>query len=662
MGTVEGGGRRRSKASEVARYVVKAAVLYGALFLLVRYAPQLPAWGVAVCWAALSALMALSFAYRYVVKKTLKQYAYQDGGRLARFNGGRVVCLVAAFAVSAVCVAGLLFEAAAWDLRLWALAAAAIPLYPLAAAGAGALMRKEYRPAFRASQVAKWGGLAVAALLCALYAGICVLQPVAEADSLESAFASAFAGEPFAGSPSALMAEAGKLAALLDGLTSYGVAQAGEVSAVAAVAIRLAMVVSTFVALVSLLSLCFLPLSELKRVFLPLEAGMGPEAGGDVPAGEGAADAGNDAPAPPCGPEAASARAVSSGEPRDARRRPVKGYLAVAGALPVLLAVVFCAVDSLAADAVATQGHTAVENFVRDQVDLAVYVIDGAYYDQRAVEGLVEETAARSAALADEAQTVLVPLVNASFDARIANVDGYLDWYYSLPADYERLATMIVGSAQDYMEGQLAAKLEEGVDDSELMARLAGFSEQASELQSEFAEKLSDYRIEGVPDWLPAETYALDMGSLTRQLEPSQRLVDAEVRLGAGAAAGATTGVVAKQVVKKVVEKEFFKKAVAKIANMLASRGISGVVGGAVGTVGGPLGTIAGAAVGTAVGVGIDYGMLKVDEWQNREANRQEIVDVIEEERAATLALVEGDGEDGDAGAGASASDGEPAA
>ena len=73
----------------------------------------------------------------------------------------------------------------------------------------------------------------------------------------------------------------------------------------------------------------------------------------------------------------------------------------------------------------------------------------------------------------------------------------------------------------------------------------------------------------------------------------------------------------------------------------LSSRGVGAAVGGALGTVAGPAGTAAGAVVGTAAGFGVDFGLLKLDEFMNREQYRQEIVDTIEEGRTEMLALVE---------------------
>ena len=65
-------------------------------------------------------------------------------------------------------------------------------------------------------------------------------------------------------------------------------------------------------------------------------------------------------------------------------------------------------------------------------------------------------------------------------------------------------------------------------------------------------------------------------------------------------------------------------------------------VGGAVGAVGGPVGVVAGIAAGGVAGVGVDYGLLKLDEFWNRETYRDEVVQTIEDARAEMLAVVQG--------------------
>lgn len=599
---------RASAIKHGGAYLVKACVLVGALYLFSRYAGSLPPVCLALVWAVLSAVSAVGITYHRVVRKTLKQHEYVDEGHLSALNNGRVICLIVSFVASACCMAGLMIEAPKWDAAEWGLVVAAVPVYLGVSLAVQRLVRGEYKPAFRASKAAKWSCLILVALLVVAYLVVCLVQPAETFDSASEAFLSV--EQPFGNSPSALASEAGTISALVDGLAAYGTSKAAEASPGISVGLKAALVVSAFGGLMSLLSLCSLALPELKRVFLPLEAGTSPNEG------------------------AGCARGV------------VKRNVAVAVVLPVVLVGAFLVADAVVAKAAQTEEYTAAQRFVRGQVDLAVYVLDGTYYEYRAVQELLQEAQVESAALAEEAQAVLVPLVNASYDARIANVDAYLDWYYSLPADYERLVNLITGSVEDYVQGQFVEKIEAGVDDTEFESQLQAYGEKASELKENLMAQLANCEIAGVPEWLPVIRDEIETDFLLEPLEPSQQIVSASERLlvsaGAGTAAGVGTSAAAKKLVAKAVEKPFFKTVVSEITKKLGSKAAGAALGGVVGSLAGPAGTVVGAVVGGAAGVGVDFGLLKLDEALNRETYREEVVQTIEDARTEMLALVQG--------------------
>ncbi len=643
-----------------ASYLVKAAVLVGLLYAFGRYAGMLPPAGVAAAWAVLSAVSSLGLAYRHVVRKMIKQQAYYEaGGGLARINNGRFLCLVGSFALSAVFIAGFVLEAPAWEASEWVLVAAAVPVYPLVFLLVYRLMRRQLRPVHRISGAVGWSVWIAGALLCAAYLALCLAQPAATFESAAAAFDSVV--QPFADSPSALMREAGVLAAFSDGLAAYGASKAAEVSGAGYLAIKVVLNASAFFGVANLLGLCMLGWFELKRVFLPLEAGPASDAGTDMGADAFAAP-GTSAPVPAAAPvplPAADAPDAGPGAPAEPAPAvvpapapapaPLRADVATFVALPIMLAAAFLVADAMVARAAQTQEYTAAERFVRDQMGLAVFVLDGHYYDQAAVEALLEEARVASAALSEEAEATLVPLINASFDARLANVDAYLDWYYSLPADYERLVTMVTGTVEDFMRDQFTANIEAGIDDTALEDALRDLAERAAALEEDTASRLAEFEIAGVPEWLLMEKVPLGPDFMSGALEPSARILSAGERLGLSAGIGIVTGAAAKHVAEnlaaKVSEKQFFKEFVKKVAGKLGGRAVSTVVGGAVGTIGGPLGTVVGAAAGTAAGIGLDYGMLKLDEWQNRDSYREEIVQLIEEERSEMLASVQGEPE-----------------
>ena len=588
-------------------------MLVGILCVLGRYAGTLPPVAIAAVWAVLSAVSSLGLVYRHVVRKTIKQQVvYEKDGRLAKINNGRLLCLVASFALSAVFIAGFVLEAPKWGLPEWVLVAVAVPVYLLVFVLVRRLMRRQLRSVYRTSGAIGWSVWITGALLCVAYLVLCLVQPAEVFDSAAAAFGSVT--KPFEGSPSALMREAGTFAAFSDGLAAYGASKAAEVSGAAYLAIKVALSASAFFGVASLLGVCMLGCSELKRVFLPLEVAVD---------------------------DGASAAPVPSS--------PLRAAVATFVALPVMLAAAFLVADAAVARAAQTEEFTAAERFVRDQMGLAVFVLDGRYYDQAAVEALLEEARVASAALSEEAEATLVPLINASFDARLANVDAYLDWDYSLPADYERLVTMVTGTVEDFMRDQFTANIEAGIDDTALEGALQDLAGRAAALEEDTASRLAEVEIAGVPEWLLTERVPLEPDFMSGALEPSARILSAGERLGLSAGTGIVTGAAAKHVAEnlaaKVSEKQFFKEFVKKVAGKLGGRAVSTVVGGAVGTIGGPLGTVVGAAVGPAAGVGIDYGMVKLDEWQNRESYREEIVQLIEEERSEMLAAVQGEPE-----------------
>ena len=338
---------------------------------------------------------------------------------------------------------------------------------------------------------------------------------------------------------------------------------------------------------------------------------------------------------------------------------------------------------------------TPAENLVREAFGTTAYVLDNKYYDQQQVQALMEEMTVKSAALSEDARNDLIPRVNAVFDARVANVDSYLDWYYSLGADYERLGNLITGTIESFVADQLTSSLEAGVDDSEYLSTLQSYVDQAAALKAEYEEGLANSELVGIPEWLLTSTEAITADFLSGPIEPTQRLLDAGERFGISATVGGAGGIAAgvatskavggaaekaatksaekaaasvagdaaekaagkqaaktaekaasksigSKIVEKASSKAFFKAIVSRIGSMIGSRGVGAAVGGAAGTLVGPgVGTAVGIAAGAAIGVGVDYGLLMLDEAQNRESYKAEIIESIEEERAEVLAQIE---------------------
>ena len=577
------------------RYLAKAAVLFVVLLAFARLAPMMPPLAVAICWAALSMVSAIGLTYHAVIRKILNQHKYKSGGLAAGINGGRFFCLILAFVGSAALVGGLVFESSKWGPTEWLVAAAAIPLYFVVYLGLERFSAKELEAPYQKSTTVLISGVIVGVLMCIVYLLLCSCAPVPSYANVTEAFMEA--PQPFVESPSVLLAELGKLVAMVDGVIAYGQSVAGEVSVAGYKVWRAVICASAFFAIASLLGVCALEPRELRLVFLRLDA---------------------------------AARS-------DSDAQPVKLFVFVACLLPALLVVGFLAADAKAAEAVETEEYTAIEQVVRNNVGLVAYMIDGKYVDQQQVEALRARARNLSAELRDEREAVLVPLINAAYDQRIENVDSYLDWYYSLPADYERLLQFFAGTVEEGMRDQLTQRLNENVDMTELEQKFNYYLAQSEQLKKDLEAELREHEIDKVPDWLVVVAEPLKDDFLDKPLAPTQKFLDASERMGLSAGAGVISGIIAAKAAQKVLAKPFFKKIVAELVKKLAVRGLLAEGG-----------TLVAPGIGTAIGVGIgtatDFLLLKADEAMNRESYREEIVAAIEESRQELLDLVSGTG------------------
>ena len=574
-------------------YLVEAAVLIGLLFLMSRLMPVMPSFVIALLWALLTFFMTIGHVYRVAVEKTYRQVRYLEGGMHARFNNGRVLSIIIGIILSAICSAGLILNTPRWGTVEWILTVISIPLYIVVFLVADKLSRREYTQNYHLSGCLFWSYIVVGAVLVVFYTIATLVRPTTMYDSAVDAFLAV--KNPLEDASSTLVSESGILMSFVDGMKLYGISTVSHASAAISSVIVIILSFPTFFGIAGLLRVASIDIDEMKRAFSPLPA---------------------------------ERQKVSD-------LRIKKAYVVVAAAMPVVLIAAFVGTDFWMADVASTRGYTMAEQFVRDQMNLAVYVLDGKYYDQQAVETVLEETEKKVAELSKENEEILTGLINESFDKRLANVDDYLDWYYSLPADYERLASMITGSAEEFVSDQFTAHIEKGIDDSAIDEQLEDFTAQIDQYRTEAEKELSAYELDGVPEWLIAAKEELNGDFLSDSFEPAQQLLDANDRVAISSTIGLAAGVLT-----KVASKQFFKKFVSQIGSKIGARAIGSAIGGTAGTVAGPLGTAAGLVAGAAVGVGVDALMLNIDEWQNRDEYKAEIVEAIEEQRSEVLALV----------------------
>ena len=602
------GFMQRESTKRWVEYLIKAVVLLALFCLIACLGPTMPPICLAFLWSILSIASAIGVAYHYVINKARNRTGLEDGGVVARMNSGRFFSLTIAFVVSAMCVGGMMLELPKWELPEWAMLIAAIPLYIVIFLFMVKVLKKEFKPLLRVSRTVAASSAILFALLLIVYLVIILACPVAYYDSMTDAFLSA--KQPFKDSPSTLLADMGYLTALVDGLTTFAMSRVSENSLAGYVAWRAALCASTALGISGLIGTCSLKLRELKLVFQPLTAADMLE----TTSKDDSIDATEDAP------------------------KPMKRYIVIACLLPAILVTCCVALDAKVTEAAKTDGYTMVRAAIREQVGMAACIIDGKRYDYEKVKGLHDKAQELSENLAAEREAALTPLINEIYDKRLENVDSYLDWYYSLPADYERLLQFFAGTVEDGMKEQLAKMINERVDETGLDETMNYYWEQSLKLESDIADdlaryELSDYGLEGIPEWLVIPAKELEPDFLAKPLEPTQKFLDASQRMGLSVGTGIVAGIIAKKATERILAKPFFKKIVASLLEKLAARGLLAIGGTAIAP-----------GVGTAIGVGVgiagDFLFLKADEAMNRDSYREEIISAIEESRTEMLELI----------------------
>lgn len=264
---------------------------------------------------------------------------------------------------------------------------------------------------------------------------------------------------------------------------------------------------------------------------------------------------------------------------------------------------------------------------------VAVEVINGVMYKEGTLNQMQIAADIAYGATKDE----IIASVNKMYDDMIINTDKYLDWYYSLSAEYGRLFKLITGSIEEYMENKLKEKLMDNI---------------TKEVDLDIAEKNIEKLRENITNILETnkitkkdalydvvtEVNVEDIYALA-EVEP---ILDIKKRFiastGGGLAAGAIVGTIASKVAAKTGFKTAAKAAAKAAAGKMASAA-AGVAAGVVSSVfTSPLG---GAAIGTATGVAIDKGLLKLEEIVKRDEYKKEITSSIEENRNQIIKMIE---------------------
>lgn len=272
-----------------------------------------------------------------------------------------------------------------------------------------------------------------------------------------------------------------------------------------------------------------------------------------------------------------------------------------------------------------------VENTIKANTT-AVEVINGVMYKAGTLNKIQLAADIAYGAAKDD----MINEINKMYDEILLNTDKYLDWYYSLSAEYSRLFKLITGSIEEYMTDKLKENL---MDNITTVIEFNTAEANITKLHNDINKILDENKIteKNVLYSVTTDIKVENIYSLA-EIEP---LLDLKKRVIASTGGGLAAGAIAGTIAGKVAAKTGFKAAAKAAAKAAGGKAASAAVGVAAGIVSSVFTSpIGGAAIGTAAGVAIDKGLLKLEETVNREEYKKEIVSCIEENRKQMLEAV----------------------
>ncbi|MGR3435901.1 MAG: hypothetical protein ACU0CO_13595 [Shimia sp.] len=581
-----------------ARYAAGAALMLGGLYAVARFGMPNALWlaGATVA-AAVPVFVWLCYVGR--TRQAFRAGYFARGSLLRTVFGGWLLRVIGALVVATLAALGLLAKMGRGDPVDLALAAAAVIVLPLMLRPASRLAARNIAPGY-----AKAAALSGAAWLSAI-----ALAALATALTLGEAVPAAWRATLSEGAvegASALWRVMGDLATTLDDAETALAGIAHRIDPRLGAALLFALNLASFLAICWTLAALLLTGRDVRRALTPVGDGRG------------------------------------------------TGALALQAAVLTVF-VAFLLLPGMAAleRAAGARGVTdAVERISRLPREVErlgeTYVAPGTL---AALDGIDAEWRAGNAATVE----ALSREVDAAFDAARAQVDPFLDWYYTLTGEYVRTAALLTGRGEEViarrMEGFLAGGPDGAALPQSVRAARAAMARDRAAREAAQADLLAQNEVTLAPEERPVVTEAraappADLTQLTEGMEA--RLT---TRLGTAGAAMTAGGAVAALATRKLVAKGVVRTATKAVGRAAAGRAAGGgggatagaAAGAAAGSVIPGLGTAAGAVVGgivggIAAGLAVDAVLIEVEEYFGRAAFRAEIMAAIADSEAALRA------------------------
>ncbi|MGD9756067.1 MAG: hypothetical protein AB7U71_00925 [Comamonas sp.] len=556
------------------------AALAGFSHLLTR----LPPWGWLFAVLLLVLLPAWGHWLLLMLRKKLLRLQFAPQGHIGRWLGGGWWPACKALALALLLCTSSLWQAwflAPWE---WALLALAPLLYVLLACGMQAGLKREFSsPAFAWA----WAQRAATWLLLVLWGGSWLCAMASQQD-LGRGLAPGM-------EPEALNHALAQIHAAPSGLVRWGLD--------ALLAVQLASGAMADLPQLPVLRLLLLALFGPVGVLLCLGRAM---------QGASASSA--------LLLQARPSGAVRNAAPSPAAPLPAAPLLALVAVLVLgILVQTTAALDGLAR---AQESPLALKRLPEcERIGQQLYSLDTLDATRQQVLQLLGR------AQAGQALCQSIPEMNRQLDAA---VERYLDWYFSLGAEWGRILSLLTGDVSQFLQNKLSETLgatpglEGWVQTLQKQALTSGAA--LAEGQQRIEETLARHHLALSPEQCLVRAEVASLPAL-------ELLGDARQRLTASALVGTGGGAFAAAVAGKAMAKTSMKAASKVLAKAAAKQGLgkagAAVAGAAVGSVvpgvGTAVGAVAGAVAGVVLGVGIDWAALYAEELLTRDAMRADL-------------------------------------
>ncbi len=485
--------RFRFPAYPLLKYYLWLFGMLVVLYLLSVAIPFMPAFGVALFWAALSAISMIGVAYQVVIRKAHRQLVLERDGRLSQLNNGRTLGFLLGFVLSAFGVASFMVGSVCWDAMEWLMVALGGGCLPALHYLFQRFILHDLKGLFRSAYSLLCASAIAGFLLCVVY---CVIESHNPDTSSSASLLQAFLATPayFAKSGSSLLHECGIWLRLADAWTSFGSSFLQEAFAESPVSLIVKLIVSlgAFLGAMSIFSIgMILDREKMASILAPI-----------------------------------SAIASDGRERLYVQRR----YLACFVLPPIALIGVFLYADAQVSAAVQGPAYSMAQQAVRAVASVSVYEVDGICYDRQMIdEKLLSGALSGQLDDAASAKSSLVATVQDVYAGCSDNVDDFLNWYYGMSsASRSERAKLKSSSAASSALSDNFKQIVVGNASGELARAIEDYQSATAKAQEYLNEVLAECRVDSIPDddaWLCSA--AAPPAELSQTLDELSRLAEA---------------------------------------------------------------------------------------------------------------------------------------